>query len=124
MSLSMNAYTADGHEFIEHSLKLKCTPEVALQLLAFGGIASDSKGELVHISDWESISPRILEQVRRTFSIGYRRVALKQAQPEVDGSYIFTSGQVMTIVENGSVAIPDPKEARKRATNFSSTVLL
>ena len=124
MSLSMSAYTADGHEFIEHSLKLKCTPEIAVQLLAFGGMAHNDKGEVVHVADWDSISPHVLQQVRRTFSIGYKRVALKQIKPESDGAYIFASGQVMATVENGGVAMPDPKEARKRATNFGSTVLL
>lgn len=125
MSFSIERFEADGYEFIEHTLKLRCTPSVATQLFAFKGVAHDEAGELVHVGDWDKISPHVLGEINRTLFTSYRSYLLGNVQPENDGTYILRSGQVGAVVgEGGSISIPDPREARKRGKNFGRTVLL
>ena len=125
LNLTVERFSADEHEFSEYILRVKCDPSVVIQLLAFKGMACTDAGESIHVTDWNTISPAVIEEVARTLMTSYGGFLTGKIRRQKDGSYLVKSVSVMaTVEEDGTVGIPDPLEARKKARRIKKTVLL
>lgn len=125
LNLTVESFLASGYEFSEYTLRVRCDPSIVIQLLAFKGMAYDNAGEPIHVIDWKTISTEVIDEVGRTLITSYGSFLVGRIRNEEDGSYLFRSGKVIASVQaDGSIAIPDPREARKRARHVRETVLL
>jgi len=124
MSLHAESFSAYEHNFTEYTLRIRCAPDAFVQLLAFNGVANLRNGQFMHITDWESLPPQVLTELRNTTMTSYRRFLEGKMKPEADGSYVLKSVATEATVQAGGISIPNYQAAKRAATNVQHKQLL
>lgn len=109
---------------MEYTVQVRCEPDIFLQLIAFKGLAQNEDGPFFQISDWDSLPPKVIEEIRQTLFISYPQFLKGEKIPEKDGSYIFKSVGSEVTVKGGMISMPSYDYLRTNATNLRRTVLI
>jgi hypothetical protein len=118
LNFSAESFTAFGHDFKEHVVRTKYSPEVLLQLLAFNGTAHVEGEGVINVENWDLVPADVLEELRMTLFISYQGARKRPPTPGNDGTYTLTSvGTTARVQAGGVISLPDYAQVQRHATN-------
>jgi hypothetical protein len=124
MSLEVETYSWENHDFVENTLRSKWDAASIIQLLAFNGRKFDRDGNVLQLRDWDVLPPVVLNGIRETFFTSYPAVMEGTNKREGDGTYVFKSVAVEATVKDGVLSVPNLHEAKAKAKNLKKQKLL